>query len=196
MASVSAFFLSGRFIRMVRMPSASVTITCSVIKCIRFPLHRPQPGSRSRSWLDRWAAKNRAVATEQGRLPPSRLKSPRPIGRSQRYTQVPQRLGSPLIALLTPLSFVRGIYSDSVIRRRLDRGPDVRARGFPFGAAVGSKSKSITEFQFFPEHRPHEGGALQRTRASSQFQRRMTQRTGRILCAADGSRPPLLLRET
>src|SRR5262249_1999885 len=36
MASVSAFFLSGRFIRMVRMPSASVTITCSVIKCIRF----------------------------------------------------------------------------------------------------------------------------------------------------------------
>ena len=30
MASVSAFFLSGRFIRMVRMPSASVTITCSV----------------------------------------------------------------------------------------------------------------------------------------------------------------------
>src|SRR5215472_16430383 len=59
MPSVSAFFLSGRFIRMVRMPSASVTITCSVIKCIRFPLHRPQPGSRSRSWLDRWAAKNR-----------------------------------------------------------------------------------------------------------------------------------------
>src|SRR5262245_61326293 len=31
MASVSAFFLLGRFIRMVRMPSASVTITCSVI---------------------------------------------------------------------------------------------------------------------------------------------------------------------
>ena len=31
MASVSAFFLSGRFIRMVRMPSASVVITCSVI---------------------------------------------------------------------------------------------------------------------------------------------------------------------
>src|ERR1700730_1945332 len=35
MASVSAFFLSGRFIRMVRMPSASVTITCSVIKSVR-----------------------------------------------------------------------------------------------------------------------------------------------------------------
>jgi hypothetical protein len=34
MASVSAFFLSGRFIRMVRMPSASVTITCSVIKSL------------------------------------------------------------------------------------------------------------------------------------------------------------------
>src|SRR5262245_38041931 len=49
MASVSAFFLSGRFIRMVRMPSASVTITCSVIKCIRFPRCRPQPRSRSRS---------------------------------------------------------------------------------------------------------------------------------------------------
>ena len=46
MASVSAFFLEGRFIRMVRMPSASVTITCSVIKCIRFPLHQPQPGER------------------------------------------------------------------------------------------------------------------------------------------------------
>ena len=34
MASVSAFFLSGRFIRMVRIPSASVTITCSFIKPI------------------------------------------------------------------------------------------------------------------------------------------------------------------
>jgi hypothetical protein len=39
MASVSAFFLSGRFIRMVRMPSASVTITCSVINSIRFSLY-------------------------------------------------------------------------------------------------------------------------------------------------------------
>src|SRR5262245_43534243 len=34
MASVSAFFLSGRFIRMVRMPSTSVTITCSVVKAL------------------------------------------------------------------------------------------------------------------------------------------------------------------
>src|SRR5262245_58776673 len=32
MAKVSAFFLSGRFIRMVRMPASSVTITCSVIR--------------------------------------------------------------------------------------------------------------------------------------------------------------------
>jgi len=31
---VSAFFLSGRFIRMVRMPSASVTITCSVVTAL------------------------------------------------------------------------------------------------------------------------------------------------------------------
>src|SRR5262244_862781 len=34
MASVSAFFLSGRFIRMVRMPSASVTTTCSVVTAL------------------------------------------------------------------------------------------------------------------------------------------------------------------
>jgi hypothetical protein len=31
MARVSAFFLSGRFIWMVRTPPASVTITCSVM---------------------------------------------------------------------------------------------------------------------------------------------------------------------
>src|SRR5262245_14534034 len=62
--------------------------------------------------------------TEQGRLPPSRLKSPRPIGRSQPYAS-PAACGQPIDRVLTALSFVRGIYSDSVIRGRLDRGPDV-----------------------------------------------------------------------
>src|SRR5262249_31675288 len=39
MASVSAFFLSGRFIRTVRMPSASVTITCSVVTTLELRLN-------------------------------------------------------------------------------------------------------------------------------------------------------------
>src|SRR5262245_57694082 len=46
-------------------------------------------------------------------------------GRHPSRAGFPQCLGRPLIALLMALSFVRGIYSDSVIRRRLDRGPDV-----------------------------------------------------------------------
>jgi len=89
-------------------------------------LHRPQPGSSITVVVGPGAALGQMGCKEARGRHPSRtdfhlpaLKSPDQLGEFS-DARAPQRLGSALTALLAALSFVRGIYSDSVIRRRLD----------------------------------------------------------------------------